>query len=125
MRKLLRRTDSGPKVVRTRTPRKTARRLTTNEIAHLVEAYGGCSTVYELATQFAVHRSTVSAILERKGVSRRYRILDGDGLDQAADLYAAGKSLAQVGEVLGVSRSTVALALKRAGTGLRPRPGWS
>jgi DNA invertase Pin-like site-specific DNA recombinase len=125
LRKLLRRPPSGPKPVRTRTARKTARRLSSPDVHALVEAYGAGSSIYELARQFGIHRSTVSAILERKGVSRRYRLLEDDRLDRAVELYAAGKSLTDVGAALGVNRSTVALALKKSGASLRPRPGWS
>jgi hypothetical protein len=78
-----------------------------------------------LARQFRIHRGTVSAILERQGIPRRYRLIDGEGLTHAANLYAAGKSLSQVGEELGVDRSTVAVALHKAGIQLRARPGWT
>lgn len=124
LRKLLHHPPSGPKAVRTPTPRKTARRPDKGDIEALVESYEDGSTVYELARRFGIHRSTVSVVLERRGVSRRYRLLEGVTLDRAIELYAAGKALDQVGEDLGVNRSTVALALKKAGVRLRPRPGW-
>lgn len=124
LRKLLRVPASAAQVVRTRTPRKTAHRLDKAGVEALIEAYEAGSTVYELGPRFGIHRSTVSVVLERQGVSRRYRLLEGSALDRAIHLYAAGKSLDRVGEDLGVNRSTVALALRRAGIQLRPRPGW-
>lgn len=123
LRKLLQRPPSGLKTVRTRTPRKTARRLDAHEIDALVDGYRAGLTVYELACRFRIHRSTVSLILERQGVSRRYRRLEGERFSQAEKLYLAGRSLSQIGDELGVNRSTVALALKKAGVQLRPRPG--
>ncbi len=123
LRKLLQRPPSGAKVVRTRTPRKTARRLEAHEIDALVDGYRSGTTVYKLARRFRIHRSTVSQILERQEVPRRYRLLEGDRLSSAAGLYRAGRSLSQVGDELGVNRSTVSLALKKAGIQLRPRPG--
>ena len=125
LRKVLKRPFQGRRTVRNHTPRRTARRLESGEIEALVEGYRAGDSVYELARKFRIHRGTVSAILERQGVPRRYRLIDGEGLTQAANLYAAGKSLSQVGEELGVDRSTVALALHKAGIQLRARPGWT
>jgi DNA-binding CsgD family transcriptional regulator len=125
LRKVLQRPFEGPKTVRNHSPRRTARRLESGEIEALVEGYRAGNSVYELARQFRIHRGTVSAILERQGVPRRYRLIDGQGLNHAANLYASGLSLSQVGEELGVDRSTVALALHKAGIQLRPRPGWT
>jgi transposase-like protein len=114
--------ESAPKDAvepKVRTIRKTARRLDVNEVGALVEGYLAGATVYDLARRFEVHRSTVSIVLERNGVSRRSRLLNGERVLQAASLYAAGSTLALVGRELGVSRSTVALALKRAGVQIR------
>jgi DNA invertase Pin-like site-specific DNA recombinase len=125
LRKLLHRPDRARKSVRVRTQRKTARRLEKGEVDAMVEAYRSGSTVYELATQFRVHRTTVGIILEREGVPRRYRLLSGEKLNRAVRLYGAGRSLDQVAEDLGVNHSTVALALRKSGVQLRPRPGWT
>jgi DNA-binding transcriptional regulator PaaX len=81
-------------------------------------------TVYELAEEFGIHRGTVSTILEREGVSRRYRMMEGDRLKEAIAAYQSGKSLAAVGAELGVSMTTVRVAFNKAGVLLRPRPGW-
>lgn len=87
------------------------------------KAYGNGATVYELARLFAIHRSTVSIVLERRGEARRRRLLDGERLLLAKDLYTAGNTLAQVGLAVGVSRSTVALTLTHEGLQLRRRTG--
>lgn len=108
-----------------RTSPRTARRLESQEIDALVWAYSNGATVYELAQEFGIHRSTVSVVLEREGVARRQRLLDGDRLLLARDLYTAGNTLAQVGQVLGVSRSTVAHTLKSEGVQLRRRTATS
>lgn len=125
LRKLLQRPVSGPKVVRARTARKTARRLDANEVDLLVERYEAGSTTSEVARRFGIHRSTVSLLLERQGVKRHYNLLQDDQLARATHLYQAGNSLVEVGKELGVNRSTVAYALKRAGIPMRPRPGWN
>jgi len=45
-------------------------------------------------------------------------------LRAAADLYAAGHSLAEVGQRFGVDTSTVANRFRRAGLPIRARRGW-
>jgi DNA-binding CsgD family transcriptional regulator len=125
LRQLLQHPHTEPRTVRTRTTRKTARRLEPDEALTLVKAYQGGATTYELADRHRINRGTVSTILERHGVSRRYNLLDGDKLAQTVALYKAGESLAHIGAQLGISRSTVSRELKRAGVQLRPRPGWA
>ena len=41
----------------------------------LVVGYQDGLTIYQLAQRFQVHRNTVSELLERRGVPRRYRSL--------------------------------------------------
>jgi DNA-binding CsgD family transcriptional regulator len=82
------------------------------------------ATVYQLARQFSVHRHTVSDILERRDVSRRYRKLSPEQLDLACTLYRDGLSLIKVGEQLGRRAETVRQALMKAGVEIRSRNGW-
>ena len=107
-----------------RKPKQVQRRLRPAEIEELVAAYHTGATVYELGALFRINRRTVSIILERQGVPRRYRMMEGDRLSEAISAYNSGKSLAAVGADLGVSMDTVRLALLKAGVELRPRPGW-
>ena len=107
----------------TRTP-KQAKRLTPPEVEQLVADYLAGRSVYHLANVYGVHRNTISQILERHGIDRRYRLLQGDKLDEAIKHYQRGASLRTVGQHVGVSLETVRHALLSAGVTLRPRPGW-
>ncbi len=103
IRGLVESTTQAAAVPKIRTVRRTARRLGIEEVSALVEAYRAGATVYDLARRFRIHRSTVSIVLERNGVSRRSVLLDGERLLQAASLYGAGQTLAEVGQVLGTA----------------------
>ncbi|MFT3855102.1 MAG: hypothetical protein QM733_20560 [Ilumatobacteraceae bacterium] len=73
-----------------------------------------------MATAYNIHRKTVSAILERHGVDRRYNLLRQEQLDQAAELYRSGQSLAKIAQTMGVSTKTIHTALRDAGVPMRP-----
>ncbi len=68
---------------------------------------------------------TCHAVLARQGVPRRSRGRRGlkpmsqERLDQVVTLYASGLSCAEVGDVLGVTHTTVLAWLRRAGVELR------
>jgi DNA-binding CsgD family transcriptional regulator len=108
-----------------RQARQAQRRLRETETKELVSGYLAGSTTYELADRFGVHRHTVSGILERDGVSRRYQKLSPAQLDLACSLYRGGLSLTKVGGRLGRRAETVRQALMRAGVEIRPRNGWN
>ena len=107
-----------------RNKRQVHRRLRAPEIDDLVAGYLAGSTVYELAHQFSIHRQTVSEILRRRGISRRYRKLSPEQLDLACTLYRDGLSLTKVGKQLGRRAETVRQALMKAGVEIRSRNGW-
>lgn len=121
---LLEMVPAGPLGGAPRTGRQVHRRLREPEIDDLVAGYMAGSTVYELAHQFSIHRQTVSEILERRGVSRRYQKLSHEQLDLACTLYGDGLSLTKVGEQLGRRAETVRQALMKAGVEIRSRNGW-
>jgi DNA-binding CsgD family transcriptional regulator len=79
----------------------------------------------ELARLYGIHRHTVTKHLKRVGITVRgaQRKLTPDLIELAAQLYASGKSLAQIGEHLGVDASNVHKALKRAGVKMRDTHG--
>jgi DNA-binding NarL/FixJ family response regulator len=52
-------------------PRQVQRRLDEAEELAAVEAYRSGKTVYEVGQQFGIHRTTVSAIMQRRGVRMR------------------------------------------------------
>jgi len=101
-------------------PRQKQHRLREIEQLELVDAYCAGESVYTLADRFGVARQTVSAVLERHGVARRYRILTPQDIDAAVRLYESGLSLVAVGERLGVNASTILNALRTTGVQVRP-----
>jgi hypothetical protein len=101
-------------------PRQKQRRLGELEQLELVNAYRAGDSVYGLADRFGIARQTVSAVLERHGVARRYRILTPQDVDAAVRLYESGLSLVAVGERLGANASTVLNTLRKTGVRMRP-----
>lgn len=67
-----RRQEEIPQGIRS-APRARVKALRAEEIDELVVAYLGGGSTYTLAHRFGVHRSTVTAHLERRGVGRRLR----------------------------------------------------
>ena len=76
--------------------------------------------------EFGIHRTTVAGHLDRHRVARHneQRAWDDEILNQAAEVYATGRSLADVADQFGVDAQTVANRVRRAGVALRPRRGW-
>ena len=66
-----------------RTPRQLQPRLHDPEVSEVLAHYQAGATVYELADRYGIHSHTVSEILERQGVARRYRMLSPEQLDLA------------------------------------------
>ncbi len=124
LRWLLEMVPSTPQGSISRTIKQKQRRLRGAEIDKLVAGYLVGATVYELAEQFGVHRSTVSELLERRGVTRRFGPLSPAQVAMATSLYGEGLSLATVGQQLGCHATTVRDALAKVGVEIRPRNGW-
>jgi len=114
--------DGSPRAT-LQTPRQVQHRLRPREVDELVAGYRAGSSVYELAERHRVDRKTVSIILERRGVPRRYRLIEGEQLAEAIKAYESGDSLATLGAQMGVSPYTIRRALLGAGVTIRPRPG--
>jgi hypothetical protein len=102
-------------------------RLTVDAIDQLVADYRDGATVPQLADRFQVHRTTVSAHLQRHGVPRRAnrRKLTDKQIAEAAKLYVAGWSTAKVGKQFNVSAETALQTLRKAGVPIRARNGWT
>ena len=122
-RELLEMVPSGPLKPTSRTIRKNQRRLRDAELDRLVAGYQSGATVYELADQFGVHRHTVSDILERNDVPRRYQKLSSEQIETARSLYRSGLSLTKIGHQVDRSAETIRQALLRVGIQMRPRNG--
>lgn len=107
-----------------RRPRfQTQRRLSADQIAELVEGYRSGNTMKELASEFRIHRTTVSSHLSQQGVRIRRGGLDQQQVAEAVRLYEQGWSSGRLGERLGVSADTVLTVLRRAGVPIKPRRG--
>jgi DNA-binding CsgD family transcriptional regulator len=95
------------------------RRLRTTDIAQLVDAYPRGATLKELAEEYGIHLTTVSAILERVQVRRRGRPLSSIDIEEAIRMYQSGQSLSVVSSQFRVSADTIRHHLSRAGLKLR------
>lgn len=87
----------------------------------LVKRYQAGETVKTLAAEHNLHHGTVRAVLVEAGVEiRTRRRLTDAQVAHARDMYLAGFTTTEIGEVLGVYASTVGRALIKAGVRLRP-----
>ena len=107
--------------------RPVLRRLNEVEIDRLVCEYQAGRTLADLAAALGVHRRTVAAHLEARGVQRRVnrRKMSDDDIDEAARRYRRGDSLAKVALAVDVDAATVRRELHRAGVTIRRRRGWT
>ena len=99
---------------RTATPAR-ALWLNPQQVGRLVERYREGSTVYDLASEFGVARTTVSKQLKAAGVNLRCGPLSEAEIARATELYLTGVSLVAVGAQLGRHHSGIWRALKAAG----------
>ena len=76
LRHVLETLPSGPQIAIPRTPKQVHRRLQPAEVDEVVDRYLAGATLKELGKQYQVHRTTVSELLEQRGVQRRYRLLN-------------------------------------------------
>jgi len=81
----------------------------------------------DLATEYGIHRVTVTEHLRRSEIPRRSDLMrwTPEQLAEVTELYHQGNSIRVLGEQYGVDPSTVAKRLKRAGVSLRPRRGFT
>jgi hypothetical protein len=77
----------------------------------------------ELASEFGIHRTSVSTDLTEHGVPVRCGGLDHEQAAEAVRLYEEGWSSGRLGERFNVSADTVLTVLRRAGASIRPWRG--
>lgn len=95
-------------------------RFTKEQINAVIEAYTGGDTMADLAKRYGVRRTTISALLKRKGVPlRAARAMSEAEIDQAVQLYTSGLSLQKVGDRLGWDHNTIYRHVKRRGVAMR------
>lgn len=118
--------SSGPRVtIQTATqsvqgvPKQSHTRPNPRQIDDIVGAYHAGSTIKELAAHFQIHRTTVSKVLERRGVQRRYRPLTPAQIERTVIAYRVGNSVKTIGDLLGVDASTIWRTLRRKGVEVR------
>ena len=103
--------------------RQIQTRLGPDELMELIAAYQAGVAVKQLAADFRISRSTVTAHMTRHGVRLHYPALTPDEVSEAARLYREGQSLANVGQYYGVAPSTINKVLREAGVPLRDTHG--
>ena len=103
------------------------RRLSPAAVEDLIAAYQAGATVTQLAVEFGIHRTTVTGHLDRHGVPRHsgQTAWDDKILNEAADLYESGLSLADVADRYEIDPQTVANRFRRSGVPVRPQRGSS
>jgi transcriptional regulator of aromatic amino acid metabolism len=89
-----------------------------------VHRYDTSETTEQIGAHYGISKTRVAFVLREQGVQIRRQGLTDERLTEAAELYAAGRSVAWLGARYGISHTTVAAALRRQGVELRPRPGW-
>lgn len=90
------------------------RHLSKQKVGELIAAYAAGATVYELAERYGIHRTRVSKLIKQAGGSVRYHETAGIDLARAEELHASGISLTEVARHLGVGRSALIRARRRA-----------
>jgi len=98
---------------------RTARQLSAAELDRLVVAYYDGATVYELARQFGIHRTTVGKHLRARWVDTTPLGLVPGDVPAAAELYRHGWSLARIAEKYGTTAGTVRTRLLEVGVRIR------
>ena len=100
-----------------------ARRLTDSERTHLVDRYEAGATVYDLAREFSIARTTAAKQLKAAGVTMRCGPLTDEEIARAIELYSEGLSLVAVGKALSRDHAAIWRALKAAGVERRDTHG--
>ena len=93
---------------------RARRHLSDAEELELLSLYQTGRTVYEVADELGMHRNTVSVLLERHGIERRYHQTTDVDLDQATVLQQTGLNLTEVAAALGIGRTTLVRARRAA-----------
>ncbi|HZJ05061.1 MAG TPA: hypothetical protein VFD59_06280 [Nocardioidaceae bacterium] len=85
----------------------------------LVSRHRGGEGVVALAKAYGVHRSTVTAHLDRRGARRRLGLTD-EQVQRAGRLYLRGITLDEIAAELGTSQRTAGRAVASLGVPRRP-----
>src|ERR1700757_3677671 len=99
------------------------RRLSSETIVELVQAYRDGASTTELRRRYDLSQGSVIKILHGHGVEMRGQGLAESDIPTAIDLYRDGATLAQLGERFGLSLNAVRRALMAGGVTMRARGG--
>ena len=102
---------------------KRAKRLNDTQLARLVDQYESGTTVYELASEFAIDRRTVSIHLKQQGVIMRLQLPSARTVDDIVRLYESGLSMSKVGQQIDISVDLVLIYLRKRGVETRNPQG--
>lgn len=114
------RSDRSPEVMR---PFKLDQRLDDAIRTEIINLYFSGKPSTSIAVLHGLNKNSVIKVLREAGVEIRRRSLTIEQIDDAAQLYEAGQSLAKIGTRLGVDHGTVWRALKRRGVPMRDTHG--
>ena len=92
--------------------RQRQRRLTEAQVSEMAVRYQEGATVYELATEFGCHRTTIAERLKKAGTVMRGHSPTPRDVDSMVCLYTNGLSLQEVGKQLGFCANTVRNCLR-------------
>ncbi|WP_196810959.1 hypothetical protein [Arthrobacter sp. 35W] len=108
-----------PRQPRAKSSAKIVHRLTVDDQVNIAARYQqGCSS-RQLAEAYKVSKTSIVILLRESGIPIRRQGLSDFKADDIAKHYAAGASLAAIGNVYGVSADTVRKLLLRQGITLR------
>lgn len=101
------------------------RKLRDAQWADLDQRFQSGETITALAKQFNVHRTSIQAHFDRRGIPRSPTPckLTDQLVSEARTLYREGSSTETIGNHFGVNANTIATALRRVDVPLRPRRG--
>lgn len=111
--------EPTPPVVR----RQRQRRLSASQVEQVVRQYQDGDDMRVVAERWGISRKTVAEHPRRAGVTPRRQGLNPEQVQVAISLYAAGWSLARIGERFGCDHGVVLRALERQGVPRRDTHG--
>ena len=96
-------------------------RLGPEQLAQLTRDYQDGATIKQLRDSYHLNPASIRRLLIEARVQRRGLPMTTDEVELAAEKYAAGLTLAQVGEELNRPLSTIQTALSKHGVAARSR----
>jgi len=103
--------------------RHTKTHLGPEQVEALVAGYQAGRTIRQLAAELGTHRSTVSGILRREGVTLRLQRIGQNDIELVIRLYQEGLSLLRISERIQKSPGTIRSELLRQGVPMRDSHG--